>query len=264
MNIVQVPSPNFSPRRDGTPQVLVLHIMAGSLEGCDSWFANPVSQASAHYGVSRFEPGLVHQYVPTAMAAWANGIVDGIDHGHASAFINGLPPGASPNRFSISIEHEGQGGDHLDADVFSTSVELAASLFGPGGALEGVPCDREHVLRHSEIGDHPSCPGFPEAEIESYIASVNARLHGTTPAQAPAWAVAAASTQTNQEAAVQTRPLDQAESIAALESAAHSLGSALNDNGVTVVEVTGGIPPEVAPFLPAGGRAFLFTTKAGA
>jgi len=43
-----------------------------------------------------------------------------------------------------------------------------------------------------------------------------------------------------------------------------SLGSALNDDGVTVVEVTSGLPPEVAKYLPAGGKAYLFTTKAGA
>lgn len=212
MNIVQIGSPYFDDRRDGVPRVLVLHIAAGSLAGCDEWFNDPANNTSAHYGVSRFVPGLVHQYVDTKFSARANGFRDGCvpeDHGYAKAFIDGLPPIASPNRFSVSIEHEGQGGDRLDADVFATSVELAASLFGPGGPLEGVPCDREHVLRHGEIGGHPLCPGFPEEDITAYIAAVNARLRGETP-QIPAWAVAAANTQ-DQEAAVEIHALDSAQ-----------------------------------------------------
>lgn len=64
-----------------------------------------------------------------------------------------------------------------------------------------------------------------------------------------------------QEADVEIRTLDQGESIAAINAAAASLGSALNDDGVTVVEVTGGLPDEVTKYLPAGGHAYLFTTK---
>lgn len=64
-----------------------------------------------------------------------------------------------------------------------------------------------------------------------------------------------------EEPDVEVRTLDQAESIAAIESAGRSLGSALNDDGVTVVEVTSGLPADVAKYLPAGGHAYLFTTK---
>ena len=173
---------NYGPRRDGTPRALVLHVMGGGLAACDAWFNDPRCETSAHFGVGR--NGDVHQYVRTEDAAYANGIVtDALppDHGHAAAFLAGLPPLASPNRYSISIEHEGQAGDPLDGALFTASVELAVSLFGPGGALEGVPCDREHVLRHGEIGGHPFCPGFAESEMQAYIAAVNRALAGTPP-----------------------------------------------------------------------------------
>lgn len=63
------------------------------------------------------------------------------------------------------------------------------------------------------------------------------------------------------DVALEIRTLDQGESIAAINAAGASLGSALNDDGVTVVEVTGGLPEDVAKYLPAGGHSYLFTTK---
>lgn len=194
MNLVWIGSPNHSARRDGNPRALVLHIMAGTLAGCDNWFNNPANtQASAHYGFGR--QGEQHQYVAVAESAWANGIVDDIDHGPATAFLASLPPLASPNRFSISFEHEGQAGDPLDGGMFDASVERAAFLFCPAGprctlhdatqdghsALGMYPCDREHVLRHSEIGDHPQCPSFDEATFTRYIAAVNLLLAAAQP-----------------------------------------------------------------------------------
>lgn len=258
LNIVQVGSPNFSSRRDGVPRVLVMHIMDGSLPGCDSWFNSPQNtEASAHFGIGK--NGEVHQYVDPKFSAWANGIVDNIDHGWATNFLNGLPNGASPNRFSISVEHEGHSGDRLDGLMFGASVALAVQLFGPGGALDGVLCDREHVLRHGEIGNHPLCPGFPEEDMQHFIEVVNTWLHMGQPApQKPAWAVAAESTDTTQEVEVEIRQLDQGESIAALNKAAAVHGMAINDqNGETVVEITKGSP--IQP--PPGGHVYAFTTK---
>jgi hypothetical protein len=62
----------------------------------------------------------------------------------------------------------------------------------------------------------------------------------------------------SEEADVEIRQLDQAESIAALNAAASAHGMAINDQeGLTVVEVTAGSP--VQP--PPGGHVYLFTTK---
>jgi len=57
---------------------------------------------------------------------------------------------------------------------------------------------------------------------------------------------------------VDIRPLDQAESIAALNKAAAVHGKAINDNeGFTIVEVVNGSPVPLAP----GQRAYLFVTN---
>jgi len=60
------------------------------------------------------------------------------------------------------------------------------------------------------------------------------------------------------EDAVEIRPLDQAESIEALNKAAEAHGMAINDNnGFTIVEVVSGSPVPLAP----GQRAYLFVTR---
>jgi hypothetical protein len=57
---------------------------------------------------------------------------------------------------------------------------------------------------------------------------------------------------------VEYRELDQAESIAAINEAAASLGGALNDNGQTVVEITAGVPQALTDRAP-GKRWLLFS-----
>ena len=56
---------------------IVDHIMSGTLTGTDSWFANPVSKVSSHFGVGK--NGEIHQYVDLDNPAWANG---GVNNGH--------------------------------------------------------------------------------------------------------------------------------------------------------------------------------------
>jgi len=53
---------NFAEGRGGTePDVIVLHIMAGTIQGTEDWFHNPAAQVSAHYGIAK--TGAIHQYV---------------------------------------------------------------------------------------------------------------------------------------------------------------------------------------------------------
>ena len=141
--VTNLPSPNHSDRRGADVRALVLHIEGGSDTATQAWFTNPDSVASAHFSVAK--DGSSHQYVSCADAAWANGIIDTIDHGHATAFLASLPPTASPNRYSISIEHEGDSGDEMTAEQFAESVRIAAWVFGPGGAMDGVQIGRAHV-----------------------------------------------------------------------------------------------------------------------
>ncbi len=81
--LTQVPSPNYSSRQGVAPEAVVVHIMQGTLAGCDSWFTSPASQVSAHFGVGK--DGTVHQYVALADAAWANGVVEA---GHTAALVD--------------------------------------------------------------------------------------------------------------------------------------------------------------------------------
>ena len=53
---------NFTKGRSGQkPRAIVLHLMGGTLKGTDSWFRNPVAQASTHYGVGK--KGEIYQWV---------------------------------------------------------------------------------------------------------------------------------------------------------------------------------------------------------
>lgn len=96
-------SANYARGRLGLhPTCVVLHTMAGTLEGSDSWFNNPSAQVSAHYGVALEAGTPAHQYVNLHDTAWANGILEA---GHRW-------PGNrnAPNSDSVSIETE----DHRD------------------------------------------------------------------------------------------------------------------------------------------------------
>ena len=41
----------FAVLQNFKPELIVLHIMDGTLSGTDSWFADPSSQVSSHYGI---------------------------------------------------------------------------------------------------------------------------------------------------------------------------------------------------------------------
>jgi N-acetyl-anhydromuramyl-L-alanine amidase AmpD len=93
---------NFRQGRPGSfrPEAIVIHIMDGSMRAADSWFNDPRSQVSAHYGVGA--GGEVHQYVKETDTAF-----------HAGTIVRPswplLKPGVNPNYYTIGIEHEGRG-----------------------------------------------------------------------------------------------------------------------------------------------------------
>jgi N-acetylmuramoyl-L-alanine amidase len=101
---VWIGSPNFNLNRVlPRPECVVIHTMGGSLEGTDSWFRNPVSEVSAHYGVA-LDPGQdggVHQYVRLQDTAWCNGIVEAGNHWVGSLW--------APNADTVGIETEDNG-----------------------------------------------------------------------------------------------------------------------------------------------------------
>ncbi|MEU9849270.1 peptidoglycan-binding protein [Streptomyces sp. NPDC047985] len=123
---------------------VVLHIMAGTLDGSDAWFRNPASQASAHFGVGK--DGRIYQWVDTADRAWAQG--------------NG-------NRTWLSIEHEGQGGDALTAKQLAATARIVAWMHQTHGVkLQATdsPTGRGigwHGMGGAAWGGHTACPGTP-------------------------------------------------------------------------------------------------------
>jgi N-acetylmuramoyl-L-alanine amidase len=159
MNIIQKKSPNFwAGRRGYKPEGVVIHIMDGTLSGTDSWFANPASQVSAHYGVGR--TGEVHQYVKEEDAAWHAGRVD-------------LPvwalikPNINPNLYTIGIEHEGK-----PDDVWTDAMKQAsAALIREICQRWQIPIDRAHIVGHFEIfSKKPNCPARDKKIIDELVA----------------------------------------------------------------------------------------------
>ena len=73
MTIIDSPSPNFGPRRDGRqPDLLVLHYtgMKSAAEALER-MRDPASEVSAHYMID--EDGACHRLVDEAMRAWHAG-----------------------------------------------------------------------------------------------------------------------------------------------------------------------------------------------
>ncbi len=94
-------SPNFWPGRPaGQPIAVVLHTAAGTLSGMDTWFANPDSQSSSHYGIGL--GGEIHQYVRLEDRSWTNGILEAANHWPGPATVQ-------PNELTVNIETEDRG-----------------------------------------------------------------------------------------------------------------------------------------------------------
>lgn len=159
MNIIQKLTQNFWKGRNGQkPEAIVVHVMDGNLVGTDSWFANPASEASSHYGLNQF--GEVHQYVQEEDTAW-----------HAGVVLNPqwslLKMGINPNYYTIGIEHEGNATSVWSAVMKSASVELIREI----SRRWNIPIDREHIIGHYQISSKkPNCPAANRAIVDELIA----------------------------------------------------------------------------------------------
>ena len=171
---------NFAAGRDDiSPEAIVLHIAEGSLSGVDSFFNEVHNEedgpTSAHFCVGK--NGTIHQYVNTADTAFANGI---IEEGFTARLID-ENAGINPNKYTISIEHEGESGDEVTLEQRDASTRLTAWLFQNrlfNSGATGVDVDRDHILRHADITpiSREDCPGWSEEFIADYIATVRTLL----------------------------------------------------------------------------------------
>jgi N-acetylmuramoyl-L-alanine amidase len=159
MTIVQKISPNFTRGRGGyRPEVIVVHIMAGSLSGTDRWFADPQSQVSSHYGIGL--TGEVHQYVSENDTAWHAGRVN-------NPTFRLYKPSVNPNLYTIGIENEGQDLAIAPEAQLNSLVELIQAV----AIRWGIPIDREHIIGHYEIDSvrRPNCPASSKGIIDSVV-----------------------------------------------------------------------------------------------
>lgn len=152
MQIIQKPSPNFKPGRNGKkPIAIVDHITAGLMPGCLSWMCNPAAKASAQYLVTR--KGEVYQLVKDEDTAYHAGIVNKPSWP--------LYDGSNPNYYTIGIEHEGYPTEPLTKAQYQATLWLHRQLI----AKWGIPVDRDHIIGHYRIDsvNRPNCPGplFP-------------------------------------------------------------------------------------------------------
>lgn len=159
MNTQWIGSPNFATGRGGNkPLAIINHIMCGTLDGTDSWFKNPSSQVSAHFGVGK--DGSVHQYVKEEDTAWANGRKSSPDQDWLSQF-----PAVNPNQWTISIEHEGYPDQPFTPEQIAATIELHKYLVNKWG----IVIDDTHITGHFRIDSvsRKDCPGpnFPWAQI---------------------------------------------------------------------------------------------------
>ena len=159
MNIIQKKSPNFWTGRKGyRPEGVVIHIMDGTLVGTDSWFANPASLVSSHYGIGR--TGEVHQYVKEEDTAWHAGRVD-------APIWKLVKPNINPNLYTIGIEHEGKPDDVWTDVMKQSSGELIREIC----QRWQIPIDRNHIVGHFEIfSKKPNCPARDKKIIDELVA----------------------------------------------------------------------------------------------
>jgi N-acetylmuramoyl-L-alanine amidase len=126
----------------------VVHTMGGSLAGTDSWFNDPASQVSSHYGTGL--RGALHQYVNLDDGAWTNGRLEPGNKWQARYGTG------NPNHRVISCETEDLG----NASQVVTDEEYAATLAAGRRAVDAWP-SIEVVTSHHVISPQtrPNCCG---------------------------------------------------------------------------------------------------------
>lgn len=133
---------NFNAKGMKGHKGVVLHIMDGTLDGTNSWFNNPHSEASSHFGNGK--DGRLFQWVDTDNKAWTE---------------------ASGNPLWISIENEGKGGDALTPKQIANCAKIyewAEKLYHFGFAITSNVNQNglgHHSMGGQDWGGHLNCPG---------------------------------------------------------------------------------------------------------
>lgn len=128
--IIEVPSPNYSSRKDGTIKSIVLHYTTTrNVQSTLDWFSTIDSAVSSHYVIDR--SGKIYRCVNDLDKAWHC-------RGH--------------NKNTIGIEHCAAVGDGL------TDKQKASSLWLVSVLMKKYSIGLGSVYGHGELGN-TSCPG---------------------------------------------------------------------------------------------------------
>ena len=175
MNIIQKLVANHYNGRNGyKPELIVIHVMDGSLAGTDSWFASGSAAAgnpvSAHYGIGL--SGEIHQYVEEVNGAWHAGRIQN------PTFKLFKGAGINPNFYTIGIEHEG----HADTVWTSAMKASSAALIKDICTRWNIPIDRDHIIGHYQVfAGKPNCPAINKSIIDELIALAQPPVVPPTP-----------------------------------------------------------------------------------
>ncbi|WP_025698477.1 N-acetylmuramoyl-L-alanine amidase, partial [Paenibacillus forsythiae] len=163
---------NYSSRDGRVPIAIVDHISGGTMGSMDNWFSSPNNKvSSAHYGVSR--SGEIHQYVDIQKMAWANGITAAAIPKATAAIVKEMAP-TNPNKYTVSIEHEGTDGELTEAQ-FQATVWLHKHIASEINRIYGreIVLDSKRVIGHFQVDPvrKPNCPGpnFPWGRLYSAL-----------------------------------------------------------------------------------------------
>jgi len=157
-------SPNYSQGRTHAIDRIVIHWIVGTLASADAVFQKP-NGVSAHYGI---EDDGVHQYVDEANTAWHAGV------GSMNARAIGLEHSASPDR-----------------PASQSTIDTSAGLVADICVRYGIPCDRTHIIKHSEVPYNTQCCGT--IPIDEIVDKANKLIGGSmiTPEQENAQSIMA-------------------------------------------------------------------------
>jgi N-acetylmuramoyl-L-alanine amidase len=145
--VVWIGSPNYTPGHAGMSVIaVVVHTMAGTLAGSDSWFNNPAAQVSSQYGIGL--SGQQHQYVALGDTAWANGVLE------PGNTWPGLPYSVNAQTISIETEDNGKGSTPVTEAQFQATLAVARLALGKYASITWL-------LGHHCISPHsrPQCCG---------------------------------------------------------------------------------------------------------
>lgn len=125
MTIIWKGSPNFDGNRKPIDRIIIHWFGIGTLDSANTRFQNVANQVSAHYGIS---DDTVWQWVKEEDVAY-----------HAGNY--------AMNQRSIGIEHDATTTKNATEKTYQTSAQLVADIC----KRHNIPCDRTHILKHSQV-----------------------------------------------------------------------------------------------------------------